>query len=263
MSTGVLDPADFRQVLGHHPTGVALISSVTAEGTPVGMIVGTFTSVSLDPPLVGFLPTRDSTSFAEIAKVGKFTVNILAHDQEPLCRALSRPAATKFDGVEWSPSGNGSPLLPGVVGSIDCTLESTTPAGDPIDDPMDTVTALLLDGLPAEPDDNYFVAIGRALSDRRARDLALVPLLGPLRDATEVLLTRLTRELPGVYRAEPLALVAVAAYLRGDGALADTAARGALQACPGHSLATLMQHTIGVAVPPDELREEFAHALQG
>jgi len=130
MSTGVLDPADFRQVLGHHPTGVALISSVTAEGTPVGMIVGTFTSVSLDPPLVGFLPTRDSASFAEIEKVGKFTVNILAHDQEPLCRALSRPAATKFDGVEWSPSGNGSPLLPGVVGSIDCTLESTTPAGD-------------------------------------------------------------------------------------------------------------------------------------
>ena len=66
MSTGVLDPADFRQVLGHHPPGVALISSVTAEGTPVGMIVGTFTSVSLDPPLVGFLPTRDSASFAEI-----------------------------------------------------------------------------------------------------------------------------------------------------------------------------------------------------
>ncbi|MEV0689280.1 flavin reductase family protein [Streptomyces sp. NPDC050388] len=130
MSGGAVDSAAFRQALGHHPTGVALIASTDADGEPVGMIVGTFTSVSLDPPLVGFLPTRDSASFAAIRKSGRFTVNILAHDQEDTCRALSRPADRRFEGLAWSPSGNGSPVLPDVVCSIDCSLEACTPAGD-------------------------------------------------------------------------------------------------------------------------------------
>jgi flavin reductase (DIM6/NTAB) family NADH-FMN oxidoreductase RutF len=130
MSGGAVDSATFRQALGHHPTGVALISSTNLDGDPVGLIVGTFTSVSLDPPLVGFLPTRGSASFAAIRESGRFTVNILAHDQEHICRALSRPADKRFDGLEWSPSSNGSPVLPDVVCSIDCNLESCAPAGD-------------------------------------------------------------------------------------------------------------------------------------
>ncbi|WP_307824959.1 flavin reductase family protein [Streptomyces sp. M2CJ-2] len=130
MSGGAVDSAAFRQALGHHPTGVALISSTDADGKPLGMIVGTFNSVSLDPPLVGFLPARDSASFAAIRESGRFTVNILAHDQEDVCRALSRPAGKRFEGLAWSPSGNGSPVLPDVVCSIDCSLEACTPAGD-------------------------------------------------------------------------------------------------------------------------------------
>ncbi|EFE66584.1 flavin reductase family protein [Streptomyces viridosporus] len=130
MSGRAVDSAAFRQALGHHPTGVALVASTDEDGDPVGLIVGTFTSVSLDPPLVGFLPARDSSSFAAIRKSGRFTVSILAHDQEHLCRALSRPADRRFEGLEWSPSGNGSPVLPDVVCSIDCSLESCTPAGD-------------------------------------------------------------------------------------------------------------------------------------
>ena len=130
MSVTTLDPATFRHVLGHHPTGVAVVAGLDSDGQPVGLTVGTFTSVSLDPPLVGFLPTRESASFAEIRKAGRFTVNVLAHDQEHICRALARPAGTKFDGLDWTPSGNGCPLLPDVVCSIDCELESCTPAGD-------------------------------------------------------------------------------------------------------------------------------------
>jgi flavin reductase (DIM6/NTAB) family NADH-FMN oxidoreductase RutF len=56
----IIEAATFRQVLGNYPTGVAAITAMTADGVPVGMVVGTFTSVSLDPPLVGFLPDKKS-----------------------------------------------------------------------------------------------------------------------------------------------------------------------------------------------------------
>ncbi|QGU05872.1 flavin reductase family protein [Corynebacterium comes] len=125
-----LDPALFREALGHHPTGVAVISSIDAEGQPIGLVVGTFNSVSLDPPLVGFFPMRESRSWAEVQKAGFFTVNIFAHDQEDVCRALTRRQPDKFAGLNWTPSTNGSPVLDDVVLSIDCTLADVAPAGD-------------------------------------------------------------------------------------------------------------------------------------
>lgn len=128
------DPApDFsqlREALGHHPTGVALISSIDDNGAPVGLIVGTFTSISLEPPLVGFFPMKTSTSFERIREAGRFTVNILAHDQEPVCRMLTRRQPDKFEGLTWSPSTNGSPVLDDVVLTIDCDLTQVSEAGD-------------------------------------------------------------------------------------------------------------------------------------
>lgn len=125
-----IDPGLFREALGHHPTGVAVVSSLNEDGQPVGFIVGTFNSVSMDPPLVGFLPMKDSYSFAAIEKAGFFTVNILAHDQEAVCRALMRRQPNKFEGLEWRPSTNGSPIIDGVVLSIDCSMDNVAPAGD-------------------------------------------------------------------------------------------------------------------------------------
>ena len=125
-----IDPMKFREVLGHYPTGVALITGIADDGAAIGMVVGTFTSVSLDPPLVAFLPTKSSHSFERLRTAAGFTVNILAHDQEDLCRQLARPATDKFAGLAWTPSSTGAPILDGVVASIDCTFHSILDGGD-------------------------------------------------------------------------------------------------------------------------------------
>lgn len=124
------DSATFRRVLGHYPTGVCVVTAVEADGAPTGMVVGSFTSVSLDPPLVAFFPDRKSTSWPRIEKVGKFCVNVLGSDQQPLCRQFAASGADKFAGVSHRVSANGSPILDGVVAWIDCTLDVVHEAGD-------------------------------------------------------------------------------------------------------------------------------------
>lgn len=125
-----IDPLKFREVLGHYPTGVAVVTGIADDGEAIAMVVGTFTSVSLDPPLVAFLPTKGSFTFGKLQTSEGFTVNILANDQEGLCRQLARPAANKLADITWTPSSNGSPVLDGVVATIDCSFHSVTEAGD-------------------------------------------------------------------------------------------------------------------------------------
>ncbi len=123
------DSAKYRQVLGHFPTGVTVITAAP-DGTPVGMAVGSFASVSLDPPLVAFFAGQSSSSWPPIQAAGAFCVNILAEDQEGVCRRFASKEEDKFAGLGWSPAGSGSPLLEGVLAWIDCDIESVTEAGD-------------------------------------------------------------------------------------------------------------------------------------
>jgi flavin reductase (DIM6/NTAB) family NADH-FMN oxidoreductase RutF len=127
---GRIDPDRFRRVLGSYPTGVTVITAVDRDGRPAGMAVGSFTSVSLDPPLVAFLPARSSTSFPRIRTATSFCVNVLAADQEDLCRVFAGRGGDKFAGVSWSATGSGAPRLAGVAAWIDCDFESVTDAGD-------------------------------------------------------------------------------------------------------------------------------------
>ncbi|RVU03713.1 flavin reductase [Novosphingobium umbonatum] len=124
-----IDPAQFRQVLGHYPTGVAAITSLDANGQPLVMIVGTFTSVSLDPPLVGFLPTKTSASWAAIAATGRFAVNVLGLDQGALCGQLAG-RGDKWAGVEYRLGERNVPLLAGALVTIECDIAGTSDAGD-------------------------------------------------------------------------------------------------------------------------------------
>lgn len=125
-----IDPALFRQVLGSYPTGVCVISALDADDQPVGMVVGTFTSVSLDPPLVGFLPDRKSTSWPKIAAAGRFCVNVLAADQRDIARQIAGRGEQKFIGVEFTISDHRLPVIAGAVGRVECTIHSITEAGD-------------------------------------------------------------------------------------------------------------------------------------
>ena len=124
-----IDSGLFRNVLGHFPTGVTAVTAVN-EGRPVGMAIGSFMSVSLDPPLVAFLPTKDSTSWADIRAAGSFCVNVMAQDQMATCGVMASRADDKFVDVSWRPGPTGAPILDGSIAYMDCTIEAVYDGGD-------------------------------------------------------------------------------------------------------------------------------------
>lgn len=124
-----IDDALFRQVLGHFPTGVTVITGMS-DGSPVGLAVGAFFSVSLDPPLVGWCPNKTSSSWPSIRDSGSFCVNVLAEDQEVVCRSFASKDPDKFRGIGWEPAASGSPKLLDVVAWVDCDIETVHDAGD-------------------------------------------------------------------------------------------------------------------------------------
>lgn len=124
------NPVWFRQVLSQYPTGVCVVTALPPGRPPAGMSVGSFTSVSLDPPLVAFFPHRGSTTWPLIRSAGRFCVNILGADQEALCRRFALRSADRFAGLAWRPSALGSPIIEDSVAWIDCELHSEQAAGD-------------------------------------------------------------------------------------------------------------------------------------
>jgi 3-hydroxy-9,10-secoandrosta-1,3,5(10)-triene-9,17-dione monooxygenase reductase component len=126
----VVDGARYRQVLGHFPTGVTVITAATDDG-PVGLCVGSFTSVSLDPPLVAFCAGDSSTSYPRIEAAGHYCVNILGEDQEDVARVFASKSDDKFAGVGWRPSpATGAPVINDVLAWIDCEIDAIHEAGD-------------------------------------------------------------------------------------------------------------------------------------
>jgi 3-hydroxy-9,10-secoandrosta-1,3,5(10)-triene-9,17-dione monooxygenase reductase component len=123
------DTGRFREVMGHFATGVTIITAMEDEG-PVGFTCQTFVSLSLEPPLVALAPGKSSTSWPRIAQAGFFGVNILAEDQEALCRDFAVSGGDKFAGVGWRIAANGAPLLDGVLAWLECSLVVTHDAGD-------------------------------------------------------------------------------------------------------------------------------------
>lgn len=124
-----LDPREFRRILSHYPTGVCVITALDRDA-PVGMVVGSFTSVSLDPMLVAFLPDRKSTTWPRIEAAGQFGVNVLAHNQQPVCRTFASKAEDKFADVPYRLSPWGVPIIEKVVAWIDCELHAVHEGGD-------------------------------------------------------------------------------------------------------------------------------------
>lgn len=119
-----------RQMFGHYPTGIAFVTATGPEG-PVGMLVTSFTSVSLAPALVAFCAAHTSTTWPIIADARACAVNLLAASQKDLCHALATKKVGRFDGVDWAPAkASGAPILGGVVGWLDCRIADVGHAGD-------------------------------------------------------------------------------------------------------------------------------------
>ncbi len=119
----------FRDVLGIFATGVTVVTSVW-EGTPVGMTCQSFSSVSLDPPLVMFCPAVTSRAWPLMQRAGFFCVNVLSADQRELADGMATKGQQKFADVAWEPASSGAPVLEGVLAHVDCTVERVHEAGD-------------------------------------------------------------------------------------------------------------------------------------
>jgi flavin reductase (DIM6/NTAB) family NADH-FMN oxidoreductase RutF len=125
----MIDSGLYRQVLGHFPTGVTVITSAPTSG-PVGMAIGSFVSVSLDPPLVGFFAAVSSSSWPKIEAAGSFCVNVMTAEQLELVKGFASKSEDKFAGVDWRPALSGSPILSGALAFIDCEIYKVVEAGD-------------------------------------------------------------------------------------------------------------------------------------
>ena len=124
-----VDPNRFRAAMRAVPTTVAVVSALVEDG-PVGMVVGTFTSVSLEPPLVGFLGDRRSRTAAALAEVPAWSVALLHADQAALVEAFSGPVERRFDGIAWYVSDGGAVRIPGAVVTVDTVQYGVVRAGD-------------------------------------------------------------------------------------------------------------------------------------
>lgn len=125
-----VDPGEFRRVLGNFASGVTVVTATTPDG-PAGFACQSFSSLSLDPPLVAFMVGRTSTTWPRIAHAGAFCVNVLAARQAALCRAFAVSGADKFTGVPYDAApATGSPRLTGTLAWIDCTVHAVHTGGD-------------------------------------------------------------------------------------------------------------------------------------
>ncbi|MET8969773.1 flavin reductase family protein [Streptomyces hydrogenans] len=125
------DAHAFRGALSRFATGVVVVTGLTgADARPVGLTVNSFTSVSLDPPLVSFCAGRTSRTWPVLRDSERICVNILGARQEATSRALARSGPDKFAGVPWSPSPSGQPVLDGSIAWLECSVEAEHPAGD-------------------------------------------------------------------------------------------------------------------------------------
>ena len=120
----------FRAVLGRFASGVTVVTAIS-NGEPVGMTCQSFSSVSLDPPLVLFVPAKTSRAWPLMQRAGTFCVNFLGHGQADLSNTMASRGTEKFAAVGWTPSSaTGSPVLDGTLGHVDCTIHAVHEAGD-------------------------------------------------------------------------------------------------------------------------------------
>ena len=129
-ATAPVDPHVFREVMGHYPTGVVVVTGRDSDDDILAMVVGTFNSVSLDPPLVSFMPMMTSRTFAKMRECSSLCINILGGEQEDIVLTIAQRWENKLDGIDWFPSPSGDPVLSESIAWIDTTIWNIVEAGD-------------------------------------------------------------------------------------------------------------------------------------
>ncbi len=125
-----MDAREFRNVMGHFATGVAVITTKDLSGIPFGLTVNSFTSLSLDPPLVIVCVDKTVDCYTCFDESKVFAVNVLSEEQEELSRRFATKGIEKFEGLKWRMGEHASPLLDGVVATIECKVTRSYEGGD-------------------------------------------------------------------------------------------------------------------------------------
>jgi flavin reductase (DIM6/NTAB) family NADH-FMN oxidoreductase RutF len=127
----IIDALAFRRVLGAFPTGVTIVATRWAEGSPCGLTVSSFTSVSLDPPLVLVCIDHASNTHDRLLESGSFAVSVLAlHQADLAARFALEPGETRFENLPWSEGPTGDPVVDEAAAWLACTLHAVHPGGD-------------------------------------------------------------------------------------------------------------------------------------
>ena len=130
MTDRPIDAMDLRRALGAFATGVTVVTTVDADGAPRGFTANSFTSVSLDPPLILVCLAKRAASCPVFQAAQSFAVNILCEDQRAVSTAFSSPTADRFSSVDWSARATGCPVFADVVAWLDCRMQEVVDAGD-------------------------------------------------------------------------------------------------------------------------------------
>jgi flavin reductase (DIM6/NTAB) family NADH-FMN oxidoreductase RutF len=130
MSSAAISPELFRRACAQFPTGVTVVTTRAADGTPHGLTVNAFCSLSLNPPLVFVAIDRSSRLLDAFERCGRFAINFLSNDQRDLSVRFSQLPEGRFNGVSWYPGVEGLPLLQGALGYIECRLAQIVDVGD-------------------------------------------------------------------------------------------------------------------------------------
>jgi flavin reductase (DIM6/NTAB) family NADH-FMN oxidoreductase RutF len=126
----VIDAKDFRNALGCFTTGVTIITAIGARGQKLGITANSFSSVSLDPPLVLFSLDRRALSLSDFLSTGHFAVNVLSASQATLSRQFAQAQVDKWAGVEWDTWDYDCPILKGCHAVFECAIAYTYTGGD-------------------------------------------------------------------------------------------------------------------------------------
>ena len=131
-SSSDFDGRDLRRAFGSFATGVTIVTTLDAQGSPCGFTANSFTSVSIDPPLLLVSIAKSAFGCQVFTESSGFAVNILSQDQRELSNRFASAGADKFSGVEWGSAQTGSPILAGSVSWFDCHHHEQVDAGDHI-----------------------------------------------------------------------------------------------------------------------------------
>ena len=121
---------DYRQALGRFPTGVAFAAARARDGQVAGVLINSFTSVSLTPPMVLWCLGHNSRSRTVFAAASTFAVSVLSEAQRSLLSALCRPLETRFEDIPLRDGLGGAPVLEAAAAVFECSVVSITRAGD-------------------------------------------------------------------------------------------------------------------------------------